>query len=44
MTKRTPVKVLRQDGSEVSVAAIGKSKAGRTLAGKHWDQFPASAS
>ncbi|RQS03215.1 phage Gp37/Gp68 family protein [Burkholderia sp. Bp9002] len=44
MTKHTAVKVLRQDGSEVSVAAIGKSKAGRTLAGKHWDQFPASAS
>lgn len=42
MTKHTAVKVLRQDGSEVSVAAIGKSKAGRTLAGKHWDQFPVS--
>ena len=42
MTKHTAVKVLRQDGSEVSVAAIGKSKAGRTLAGKHWDQFPMS--
>ncbi|WP_257814179.1 DUF5131 family protein [Burkholderia glumae] len=43
MTKHTAVKVLRKDGSEVSVAAIGKSKAGRKLAGKHWDQFPNSA-
>ncbi|WP_374626718.1 DUF5131 family protein [Pandoraea sp.] len=38
--KSTPIHVIRQDGSEVSVAAIGKSKTGRTLAGKHWDQFP----
>ncbi|CAB3807013.1 DUF5131 family protein [Pararobbsia alpina] len=40
MTKNTPVRVFRQDGSEVSVAAIGKGKAGRILSGKHWDQFP----
>jgi protein gp37 len=38
--KSTPIRVIRQDGSEVSVAAIGKAKAGRVLAGKHWDQFP----
>ena len=40
-TKRTAIKVFRQDGSEVSVAAIGKGRAGRMLAGKQWDQFPA---
>lgn len=38
--KNTQIHVIRQDGSEVSVAAIGKSKAGRMLAGKQWDQFP----
>lgn len=40
LRKSTPVRVIRKDGSEVSVAAIGKAKAGRVLAGKHWDQFP----
>ena len=40
MKKSTPIHVIRKDGSEVSVAAIGKGKAGRILAGKHWDQFP----
>jgi len=40
MKKSTPIRVIRQDGTEVSVAAIGKGKAGRVLAGKHWDQFP----
>ncbi|RQR56384.1 phage Gp37/Gp68 family protein [Burkholderia sp. Bp9140] len=40
LKKNTPIRVIRQDGTEVSVAAIGKGKAGRVLAGKHWDQFP----
>lgn len=40
MKKSTPIRVIRQDGTEVSVAAIGKAKAGRILVGKHWDQFP----
>lgn len=40
MKKNTLIRVLRQDGSEVSVAAIGKGESGRILAGKHWDQFP----
>ncbi|MCV9914865.1 phage Gp37/Gp68 family protein [Burkholderia pseudomallei] len=41
--KSTPIRVIRQDGTEVSVAAIGKAKAGRILVGKHWDQFPRTA-
>ncbi|WP_213226768.1 DUF5131 family protein [Caballeronia sp. NK8] len=40
VTKRTPIKVVRRDGTEISLAAIGKGKSGRTLAGQHWDQFP----
>ncbi|MEB2541748.1 MULTISPECIES: DUF5131 family protein [Burkholderia] len=44
LKKSTPIHIIRKDGSEVSVAAIGKGKAGRTLAGKHWDQFPHTAS
>lgn len=40
LTKRTPIQVLRRDGAEISLAAIGKGKAGRSLAGKVWDQFP----
>ncbi len=40
VTKRTAIKVLRSDGTEVSIAAVGKGKAGRALGGKHWDQFP----
>lgn len=43
LKKSTPIHVIRTDGSEVSVAAIGKGKAGRILAGKHWDQFPRTA-
>ena len=41
--RSTPIRVIRQDGSEVTVAAIGKAKAGRVLSGKHWDQFPRTA-
>ena len=40
VTKRTTIKVLRSDGTEVSIAAVGKGKAGRALGGKYWDQFP----
>jgi protein gp37 len=42
MKRSTPIRVIRQDGTEVSVAAIGKAKAGRVLGGKHWDQFPST--
>ena len=42
LRKSTPIYVLRHDGADVRVAAIGKGKAGRSLAGKHWDQFPAT--
>lgn len=40
LTKSTPIQVLRRDGTEISLAGIGKGKAGRSLAGKFWDQFP----
>lgn len=40
VTKRTPIQVVRRDGTEISLAAIGKGKSGRILSGKHWDQFP----
>jgi protein gp37 len=40
LTKRTVIRILRHDGEEVSLAAVGKGKAGRTLNGRHWDQFP----
>lgn len=42
MTPRTPIHVVRQDGTEVMLAAVGKGKAGRTLGGRQWDQFPKS--
>lgn len=40
ITARTPIHVVRRDGSEIMLAAVGKGKAGRTLCGRHWDQFP----
>ena len=40
VTRRTPIHIVRHDGSEVALAAVGKGKAGRSLGGKHWDQFP----
>jgi protein gp37 len=40
VTKRTPIQVVRRDGTEISLAAIGKGKSGRILSGQHWDQFP----
>jgi protein gp37 len=42
MTPRTPIHVVRQDGTEVMLAAVGKGKAGRILGGRQWDQFPKS--
>jgi protein gp37 len=41
--KSTQIKIVRRNGEEVSLAAIGKGKAGRELAGKFWDQFPNAA-
>lgn len=40
LKKHTAIQVVRRDGSEVSLAAIGKGKSGRQLLGTHWDQFP----
>jgi protein gp37 len=42
VTKRTLIRVVSSDGSEVALAAIGKGRAGRQLAGQHWDQFPST--
>jgi protein gp37 len=39
MTKNTRIEIM-QDDTGASVAAIGKGKAGRELAGQHWDGFP----
>ena len=38
--KSTPITVVSHDGTDVSLAAIGKGKAGRALDGKYWDGFP----
>jgi protein gp37 len=41
MTKSTRIESMESDKHvTVSLAAIGKGKAGRRLDGKHWDQFP----
>jgi protein gp37 len=41
MTKSTRIEAMESDDyATVSLAAIGKGKAGRRLGGKHWDQFP----
>jgi protein gp37 len=40
VTKTTKIEVVRHGKKEISLAAIGKGKAGRELAGKLWDQFP----
>jgi protein gp37 len=42
LKKHTPIQIVRRDGSEVSLAAIGKGKSGRVLSGRHWDQFPST--
>ncbi|AXA73331.1 hypothetical protein CE205_23365 [Achromobacter insolitus] len=40
VNKSTPIHVVKRDGTEVKLAAVGKGKAGRSLGGKLWDQFP----
>ncbi len=40
LTKRTAIHIVRRDGSEIKLAAVGKAKAGRSLGGRFWDQFP----
>ncbi|WP_211442738.1 DUF5131 family protein [Collimonas humicola] len=40
ITRRTLIHVVRHDGTEVKLAAVGKGKAGRTLEGRQWNQFP----
>lgn len=40
LTSRTQIRVVRSDGSDVALAAVGKGKSGRQLGGQHWDQFP----
>lgn len=42
LKKSTPIHVVHRNGAQVSLAAIGKGKSGRLLAGKQWDQFPAT--
>jgi protein gp37 len=41
--KTTPIYVVRSNGTDVLVAGIGKGKAGRSLSGRFWDQFPSTA-
>lgn len=40
VTKRTPIHIIQEGRIEVSVAALGKTKTGRHLAGRVWDEFP----
>jgi protein gp37 len=40
VTRRTVIHIVKHEGTEVTLAAVGKGKAGRSLGGKHWDQFP----
>ena len=40
VTRRTVIHIVKYKGTEVTLAAVGKRKAGRSLGGKHWDQFP----
>jgi protein gp37 len=40
VTRRTVIHIVKHEGTEVTLAAVGKRKAGRSLGGKHWDQFP----
>lgn len=40
VTKRTPIHIIQEGHREVSVAALGKTKTGRQLAGRFWDEFP----
>lgn len=40
ITKNTRIEIIGSKEHIVSIAAIGKGKAGRSLSGKYWDQFP----
>lgn len=40
ITKNTRIEMIGSKEHIVSIAAIGKGKAGRSLSGKYWDQFP----
>lgn len=40
ITKKTVIHIVRHEDREIKLAAVGKGKAGRVLAGRHWDQFP----
>jgi len=40
--KKAMIQVVRQNGTEVKLAAVGKGKAGRLLAGRYWDEFPST--
>jgi protein gp37 len=42
--KSTPITVVRHGDTDISLAAIGKGKAGRALGGRHWDGFPKTSS
>lgn len=41
--KTTKIEVVQHGNKVVSLAAIGKGKAGRELAGRYWDQFPTTS-
>lgn len=40
VTRKTVIHIVSHAGKEITLAAVGKGKAGRSLGGKHWDQFP----
>ena len=43
VTDRTTIHIFKSDGAEIKLAAIGKGKAGRSLGGRVWDEFPISS-
>lgn len=40
LPKKATIQVVSRNGTEVKLAAVGKGKAGRLLAGRYWDEFP----
>lgn len=42
VTRRTAIQIFQEGQREVSVAALGKTKTGRQLAGRIWDEFPST--
>ncbi|OFA00169.1 DUF5131 family protein [Duganella sp. HH101] len=40
VTRRTVIHIVQHRGEAITLAAVGKGKAGRSLGGKHWDQLP----